>query len=244
MIAGGTPPEVAWHGGLFARFAGSGQLRPVDDYLARDRDVRPADFYPTSWENTRFGGKVMGLPYMTQTFVVHYNKNLFRAAGLDAPKEDWTFDDLLTAARRLNRPEQLWGARFDDYLGCYILYGGRAAPDYSRVTVSNPTNQGVLQFLRDTAQRAPGAAQRGPPRRALSSATSPPTSSSRRGGWPSPCATPSSCASCARSTASSGTWPPCPGSRPPGGSGRARPGWRWSSSPSPPEARPPTRPGR
>jgi multiple sugar transport system substrate-binding protein len=162
MIAGGTPPEVAWHGGLFARFAGSGQLRPVDDYLARDRDVRPADFYPTAWENTRFGGKVMGLPYMTQTFVVHYNKNLFRAAGLDAPKEDWTFDDLLSAARRLNRPEQLWGARFDDYLGCYILYGGRAAPDYSRVTVSNPTNQGVLQFLRDLWARHNVAPPPGP----------------------------------------------------------------------------------
>ena len=94
--------------------------------------------------------------------VVHYNKNLFRAAGLDAPKEDWTFDDLLTAARRLNRPEQLWGARFDDYLGCYILYGGRAAPDYSRVTVSNPTNQGVLQFLRDLWARHNVAPPPGP----------------------------------------------------------------------------------
>ena len=149
MVAGGTPPELAWHGGLFAKFAGSGQLRNVDDFLAKDRDVRPADFYPTAWENTKFGGKVMGLPYMTQTFVVHYNKSAFKAAGLDAPKDDWTFDDLLTTARRLNKPDVQWGARFDDYTGCYVLYGGRAQPDFSKVTVSNPINQGVLQFIRD-----------------------------------------------------------------------------------------------
>ena len=149
MIAGGTPPELAWHGGGFARFAATGQLRAVDDFLARDKDVKPADFYPTAWENTRFDGKTMGLPYMTQTFVVHYNTTAFRAVGLDAPKDDWTFDDLIAAARRLNKPESQWGARFDDYLGCYVLYGGRTTPDFSRVTVSNPTNEGLLQTLRD-----------------------------------------------------------------------------------------------
>ena len=149
MIAGGTPPEVAWHGGLFAKFAATNQLRAVDDFLSKDKDVKPADYYPTAWENTKYGGKTMGVPYMTQTFVVHYNKNAFKAVGLDAPKDDWTFDDLLAAARKLNKPDQQWGARFDDYLGCYILYGGRAPQDFSKITVNNPTNEGVLQFLRD-----------------------------------------------------------------------------------------------
>ena len=91
----------------------------------------------------------MGLPYMTQTFVVHYNKSAFKAVGLDAPKDDWTWDDLLAAARKLNKPGQQWGARFDDYLGCYVLYGGRATPDLAKITVNNPTNEGVLQLLRD-----------------------------------------------------------------------------------------------
>jgi multiple sugar transport system substrate-binding protein len=153
---------VAWHGGLFARFAGSGQLRPVDDLLAKDREVKPADFYPTAWENTRYDGKAMGIPYMTQTFVVHYNKQALRAVGLDAPKDEWTFDDLLTTARRLNKPDVQWGARFDDYLGCYILYGGRATPDFSRVTVNNPTNEGVLQWLRDLWARHNVAPPPGP----------------------------------------------------------------------------------
>ncbi len=149
MIAGGTPPELAWHGGLFAKFAATGALRPVDDYLAKDKEIKASDYYPTAWENTQYGGKTMGIPYMTQTFVVHYNKNAFQAVGLEVPKDGWTFDDLLTAARKLNKPGTQWGARFDDYLGCYVLYGGRATPDFSKVTINNPVNEGVLQWLRD-----------------------------------------------------------------------------------------------
>jgi multiple sugar transport system substrate-binding protein len=149
LIAGGTPPDLAWHGGLFAKFAATGALRSVDDFLAKDKDVKSGDFYPTAWENTQYGGKTMGVPYMTQTFVVHYNKSAFKAAGLDAPKDDWTWDDLLATARKLNKPGGQWGARFDDYLGCYVLYGGRATPDLSKITVNNPTNEGVTQLLRD-----------------------------------------------------------------------------------------------
>ena len=48
-------------------------------------------FYPAFMENSRTGGKTWGIPFQRSTVVMYYNKEAFKAAGLDpevAPK-DW-----------------------------------------------------------------------------------------------------------------------------------------------------------
>jgi multiple sugar transport system substrate-binding protein len=163
MIAGGNPPDVAWHGGAYPNWAATGALVPLDEYIAKDKDVKAADFYPTLWENGKFDGKVMAMPYMTQTYVVHYNKDALKSAGIAEPKEGWTWDDVVTAGKALTRGSQ-WGCRFDDRSRNFLLYGGRSTPDLSRITVNNPTNVAMIQTLRDLWERhgvAPPAEARG-----------------------------------------------------------------------------------
>ncbi len=48
-------------------------------------------FYPGFMENSRTGGKTWGIPFQRSTIVMYYNKDAFKAAGLDSetPPKDW-----------------------------------------------------------------------------------------------------------------------------------------------------------
>lgn len=48
-------------------------------------------FYPGFMENSRTGGKTWGIPFQRSTIVMYYNKDAFKAAGLDpeTPPKDW-----------------------------------------------------------------------------------------------------------------------------------------------------------
>ncbi len=44
-----------------------------------------------------------------------YNQDLFDAAGVEYPKEDWTVDDFLATAKKLTIPGKQWG--YSGYYG-------------------------------------------------------------------------------------------------------------------------------
>jgi multiple sugar transport system substrate-binding protein len=50
---------------------------------------------------TATDGKIYGIPTLANTYGVFYNKDMFTAAGLDQPTEDWTYDDMLADAKAL-----------------------------------------------------------------------------------------------------------------------------------------------
>ncbi|MBP7831037.1 MAG: extracellular solute-binding protein [Kiritimatiellae bacterium] len=117
-IAGGMAPDV-----LYVNFRKSdtyiqnGFLYPLDgpgdEYLASmTEDELALRVNPKIWPVIRRrgpgGGKhVWALPYGGALGrVLLYRKDLFDEAGLAYPTKDWTWDDLLHAARRLTRPEE------------------------------------------------------------------------------------------------------------------------------------------
>ena len=58
-------------------------------------------FYPGLMANGTIGGHVWGIPFQRSTIVMFYNKDMFRAAGLnpDAPPKTWK--EMLAAATKL-----------------------------------------------------------------------------------------------------------------------------------------------
>jgi multiple sugar transport system substrate-binding protein len=81
-----------------------GSLHDVTDYLQSDPDVKPADLVDAILKSAVFEGKYWGLPYDASVMIFFYNKDMFDKAGIEAPKDTWTWDDMRNAAQKLTNP--------------------------------------------------------------------------------------------------------------------------------------------
>ncbi|MCM5557587.1 ABC transporter substrate-binding protein [Pleomorphomonas sp. JP5] len=75
---------------------------PFDDVVKTDADKAWLQgFYPALMANGQIEGKTWGIPFQRSTIVMYYNKDMFRAAGLDPEKPPKTWDELVTDAKAL-----------------------------------------------------------------------------------------------------------------------------------------------
>jgi multiple sugar transport system substrate-binding protein len=101
-FAAGTPADVVLiNYRRYAGLAARGVLEPLGPYLEQSEIISVEDFYPESIEPFRWEGEIMCIPQNLSSLVVYYNKNLFEAAGLDFPSDDWTWDEFLATAQAL-----------------------------------------------------------------------------------------------------------------------------------------------
>ena len=73
-----------------------------DDIIETDEERQwLASFYPALMQNGQTLGKTWGIPFQRSTIVMYYNKDMFRAAGLDPEYPPATWDELTKAAKAL-----------------------------------------------------------------------------------------------------------------------------------------------
>ena len=103
-FAGGTPPDLFLiNYRFFGQFAVKNVLEPLEAPLNDSKEFEPDGFYPQAMEAFRFRGRQLCLPQNISSLVVYYNKDLFADAGLSAPPEGWTWDDMLKMAADLTK---------------------------------------------------------------------------------------------------------------------------------------------
>ncbi|MEG0513930.1 MAG: extracellular solute-binding protein, partial [Clostridia bacterium] len=75
----------------------------LSTFIARDGmgEVWSANTIANIYTNS--AGKVLAVPFISKVFAMAYNKTLFDEAGLAYPTDDWTVEDMLTAARALTK---------------------------------------------------------------------------------------------------------------------------------------------
>src|SRR6202049_1743675 len=79
-------------------------IAPFDDLLKTEADKAWAkSFYPAFMANSQTGGKIWGIPFQRSTIVMYWNKDAFKAAGLDADKAPDTWDELLADGQKLTQ---------------------------------------------------------------------------------------------------------------------------------------------
>ena len=104
--AGGNPPDIA---GLYsfnvAEFADQNALMPLDD-LCREHGISADQYIPVYWEMGRHRGRTWALPTTPATVALHYNRRMFRQAGLPdrvpstiAELDDWAERLTIVVAR-------------------------------------------------------------------------------------------------------------------------------------------------
>jgi len=107
MIASGTAPDIyecgPEHPVSFGTFASKNGFVDLDPLVERD-GVDLDQWFASVLQSCRFEGKLYVLPKkLNHPGGVHYNMDLFDAAGLAYPTRDWTWDEAVEMARQLTR---------------------------------------------------------------------------------------------------------------------------------------------
>ncbi|MDQ3188027.1 MAG: ABC transporter substrate-binding protein [Pseudomonadota bacterium] len=76
---------------------------PFDDVLKQGDQAWAKSFYPGFMENSQTGGKTWGIPFQRSTIVLYWNKEMFKAAGLDPNRPPQTWAEQLDYAQKLTK---------------------------------------------------------------------------------------------------------------------------------------------
>ncbi|WP_223426134.1 ABC transporter substrate-binding protein [Tateyamaria pelophila] len=75
---------------------------PFEDVATTDADKAWLDsFYPALMANSKIEGQTWGIPFQRSTIVAYYNKDMFRAAGLDPEAPPKTWDEMVDMGKAL-----------------------------------------------------------------------------------------------------------------------------------------------
>lgn len=153
-FAAGNPPDVfELNYENFVTFASRGLLAPLDGLLANATGIDENTFYPAALEAFQHEDTQYGLPITFSTVVLFYNQDLFDAAGVAYPTDDWTWTDVLAAADQLTDPaNRVWGihqpVQFWEFYKVAQQAGGGLVLDPT-VQIDTPENREALQYLVD-----------------------------------------------------------------------------------------------
>jgi multiple sugar transport system substrate-binding protein len=154
---GNTLPDIFWmHTNEILKYAKAGILadltRLYDDVSS---GYYQEHFSDVSIKNASAGDeKIYGIPKDKDTIGLVYNKEMFDAAGVAYPNENWTWNDLIDASRAIYKTTGKYGymAYLDDQLGywnfVYQAGGYILNDDGTKAGFTDPGTQKAIAFYR------------------------------------------------------------------------------------------------
>ncbi|EIW00797.1 ABC transporter substrate-binding protein [Thermoanaerobacter siderophilus] len=145
-LASNTAPDIFYLDSMPApQLMSSGVLEPLDDYIKK-YNVDVNDFEPALLSAFQWEGKTYGLPKDFNTLALFYNKDMFKAAGINESPKTW--EELRDVAKKLTK-DGVKGlvlsadlARFD----AFINQNGGSVYQDGKVTLNLPENAQALDF--------------------------------------------------------------------------------------------------
>lgn len=162
----GNPPDV-WYTAptFYFEYVDRGQLVELSSLIQLDDDIKEDNWIPKALDQWRVksNGKLYGLPSGFVADVVFYNKDLFDAAGVKYPTEDWTWDDFLQMAKALTKTgsdgkTEVWGCTVPTGNGLDQIIesnGGHIINDDQTkcLMLDDPATAATIQFMADLNQK-------------------------------------------------------------------------------------------
>ena len=152
--SGATPCVIGLQGQRAPQFGNL--LVPLDDYMSQ-AGVKAADYVPSITKNLQFEGKQVALPYDVGPFIMFYNKDAFKAAGLKEPAIGWTTDDFMADAKALTKPPKYGffaGSDIGMLLPWVLSSSGKSAVNAEgKLDVDNPEWHASAQWYTDLVSK-------------------------------------------------------------------------------------------
>lgn len=137
-----------------------------DDVATSSEDKKWLNsFYPALMENGQTQGKTWGIPFQRSTIVMYYNKDAFRAAGLDPENPPATWDELVAAGKKLTTKSgdnvDKWGMMIPSTGYPYWMFGALTMQndqvlmnsDGNQTYFDAPATVEALQFWKDLGEK-------------------------------------------------------------------------------------------
>ncbi|WP_429941239.1 ABC transporter substrate-binding protein [Agrobacterium vitis] len=110
---GQAPDIIAVDNPEHALFASRGAFLDLTDMIAKSDVIKPQNYFPGPLASVTWKERYFGVPKATNTIALYYNRDMFKAKGLDPLKPPQTWDELVAAARKLNNPaKNVYGLAF------------------------------------------------------------------------------------------------------------------------------------
>jgi multiple sugar transport system substrate-binding protein len=164
-VKGGRAPDIATLDQIWtSEFAASGNIIPLDAYIAKSRIVKPSVFFAGAWSSATYRGHVWGVPQSNDVWEqLYYNKDMFAQARITHPPRTW--DELLADGKKLTHPPAQYGLALLGHQGedtiCTIdsfIYsgGGRVLnADGTKAVINSPAAVQAIRFYQSLAAIAP-----------------------------------------------------------------------------------------
>ncbi|MBW9055945.1 ABC transporter substrate-binding protein [Rhizobium mesosinicum] len=110
---GQAPDIIAVDNPEHALFSSRGAFLDLTDMIKNSKVIKPENYFPGPLKSVEWDGKYFGVPKATNTIALYYNKDMFKAKGLDPNKPPQTWDELVEGARKLTDPaKNVYGLAF------------------------------------------------------------------------------------------------------------------------------------
>ena len=131
LIGSGTAPDIIYINEWCYSLAYRDVLMALDSFIEADEDF-DLSYYPESLlVPLRYEDQLYALPQEVSPYVIYYNKDMFEAAGLEMPTDDWTIDEFYEAAKALTDPEKnVYGYRYASGADPFLGWLSRAGVDF------------------------------------------------------------------------------------------------------------------
>jgi multiple sugar transport system permease protein len=165
-LAADEPPDVfLLDSKLIPTFTNKRILLDLAPYI-QQLGIDTAQWFPNALQIARRGPSLFAFPKGFTPLMLFYNKTLFDQAGIPFPRQDWSWDDYLSIARKLTRDMDgdgtidQFGAAFSNYFYFWIAWVWTAGGDVvdptgqrATGTLNSRTTESALEFLLDLPKR-------------------------------------------------------------------------------------------
>lgn len=169
-VAGKQPPDVSMIDQFWAaQLTGTDALVKMETLMDGPDGVDKNDIDKIALATATVDGEIWTMPYAMSNIVLYYNKDLFRAAGLDPNKPPTTWAELVEYAKVLTRDVNgdgkidEWGLSFPITANTGTVYyyitflwqaGGKLYnDDYTKVAFNSQAGAEALQFWIDLVHK-------------------------------------------------------------------------------------------
>ncbi len=137
---------IVWENDI-KNFAEAGGIDALDDYLA-DSSIDTTDFIDAVAKLSDGLGGTYGLPWCAATEIMYYNKDMFDAAGIEYPTNDWSYEDFKAAAEKLTT-DGVYGCTLPNLQTWWAGIGGAGDQVYDPESGELVIGEGAVSFLTD-----------------------------------------------------------------------------------------------
>ncbi len=152
---GSTPDIFLGKASWLGELANLGYIKGLSDFLSPSEE---ALFFPLSIDGLSYMNELWAIPLWIDSFLLFYNKDLFDENNVKYPTNNWTEQDFITAAKKINdfsQDKMIYGSAWSTlspYFWPAFQYGFGHGPLYQdgMIIINDSASYDAMKFLYDS----------------------------------------------------------------------------------------------